>query len=78
MPINIELDSSRRALYCTFNGFHPRLLPRHIAAGYPDQVVKHPNIRTVPSLMMRFDAKTLRPDYDRRRSYLAYFGSVAA
>jgi hypothetical protein len=77
LPINIELDSSRRALYCTFNGYHPRLLPRHIAAGYPGRVIDHTTIRPVPSVMMRLDAETLRPDYDGRRSYISYGEPVA-
>ncbi len=77
LPINIELDSSRRALYCTFNGFHPRLLPRHIAAAYPDQVIDRRDLRPVPSVMMRLDAETLRPDYDRRRGYISYGEPVA-
>jgi hypothetical protein len=77
LPINIELDSSRRALYCTFHGFNPRLLPRHIAAGYPERVVRHESLRPIPSVMMRFDAETLCPDYDRRRSYISYGEPVA-
>ena len=77
LPINIELDASRRALYCTFNGYHPRLMPRHIAAGYPDRVVSHDTIRPVPSVMIRFDAETLRPDYDSRRTYISYGEPVA-
>jgi hypothetical protein len=77
LPINIELDSSRRALYCTFNGYHPRLMPHHIAAGYSDRVVDHRSIHPVPSTMMRFDAETLRPDFDSRRSYISYGEPVA-
>lgn len=77
LPINIELDASRRALFCTFNGYHPRLMPRHIANGYPARVVEHSSIRPVPSVMMRFDAETLRPDYDNQRSYISYGEPVA-
>jgi hypothetical protein len=77
LPINIELDTSRRALFCTFNGYHPRLMPRHIADGYPTRVVDHQSIRPVPSVMIRFDAETLRPDYDNRRTYISYGEPVA-
>jgi hypothetical protein len=77
LPINIELDASRRALFCTFNGLHPRLLPRHIADGYPERVIDYRAIRPVPSVMMRFDAESLRPDYDNRRTYISYGEPVA-
>jgi hypothetical protein len=77
LPINIELDASRRSLYCTFNGFHPRLLPRHIAAAYPGRTIDAGQIRPVPSLMMRLDAQTLRPEYDNKRTYLSYGEPVA-
>lgn len=78
LPINIQLDASRRWLYCTFNGFHPRLLPRHIAAAYADRVASNiDEIRLIPSAMMRLDAETLRPDYDTSRTYISYGEPVA-
>jgi hypothetical protein len=40
LPINMELDSTRERLFCTFNGFHPRLATRHVAAAYPDLAVE--------------------------------------
>ena len=39
LPINIQLDPSRKRLFCSFSGFRPRLLPRHIASAYPERVV---------------------------------------
>jgi hypothetical protein len=77
LPINVELDATRGALFCTFNGLHPRLLPRHIVDAYPDQAADPAALRPIPSAMMRLDAKTLRPDYDDRRSYISY-GEPAA
>jgi hypothetical protein len=77
LPINIELDASRRALFCSFYGYHPRLMPRHIADGYPDRAVNHKSIRPVPSAMIRFDADTLQPDYDAHRGYISYGEPVA-
>jgi hypothetical protein len=77
LPINIELDSARRRLYCSFAGFRPRLLPRHIAAAYPDLAVDANRIRYVPPLLMRFDADTLEPQYEKGRTYLSYAEPVA-
>jgi hypothetical protein len=77
LPINIQLDSSGQRLFCTFNGFHPRLVSRHIAAAYSDSMVDPATIRYVPPLLMRFRADTLEPDYDPRRRHLSYAESVA-
>jgi hypothetical protein len=77
LPINIGIGSSGRRVYCTFNGFRPRLLPRHIAEAYPDIAVDPQHIRYVPPLLMRFDAATLTPDYDRKRRHLSYAEPVA-
>jgi hypothetical protein len=77
LPINMALDSSRQRLFCTFSGFHPRLVPRHIAAAYPDLAVDPATIRYVPPLLMRFNAKTMEPDYDSRRRHLSYAEPVA-
>jgi hypothetical protein len=62
LPINIELDAARRHLYCSFAGFRPRQLSRHIAAAYPDRTVDYRRIRYIPPLVMRLDADTLAPD----------------
>lgn len=77
LPINIALDASRQRLFCSFGGFRPRLLPRHIAQAYPDRVVDPQGIRYVPPLLMRMDASTLEPDYSDRRDYLSYAEPVA-
>jgi hypothetical protein len=77
LPINIELDGPRKRLFCSFAGSHPRLLPRHIAAAYPNIAVNPQRIRYVPPLLMRFDAETLEPEYERDRSYLSYAEPVA-
>jgi hypothetical protein len=77
LPINIELDGPRKLLFCSFAGFHPRLLPRHIAAAYPNIAVNPQRIRYVPPLLMRFNAETLEPEYERDRSYLSYAEPVA-
>ena len=39
LPINIELDPAKQRLFCTFSGFRPRLLSRHLAAAYPKRAV---------------------------------------
>lgn len=78
LPINIELDDTKRRLFCTFNGFRPRLLPRHIAAAYRQRVVDWETIRYVPPLLMRFNAETLEPEYDHKgRGHLSYSEPVA-
>lgn len=77
LPINIELDASRQRLFCTFSGFRPRLLPRHIARAYPERTVDPHNIRYVPPLLLRLDAATLEPDYGARRDYLSYAEPIA-
>jgi hypothetical protein len=77
LPINIQLDPSRRRLFCTFSGFRPRLLPQHVASAYPDRVVDLEDIRYVPPLLMRFDATTLEPEDDGTRSHLSYAEPIA-
>jgi hypothetical protein len=78
LPINIELDSTGQYLFCTFSGFRPRLLPRHIARAYPDISVEPSKIRYVPPLLMRFKASTLEVDHDNRRGHLSYAEPIAA
>lgn len=76
LPINMEASSDGERLFCTFSGFRPRLLPRHITAAYPDLAVDPYAIRYVPPLLMRFQADTLEPDFDGRR-HLSYAEPVA-
>jgi hypothetical protein len=77
LPINVHLDSARERAFCSFAGFHPRLLPRHVAAAYPEHVADLSEIRFVPPLLMRFDAATLKPDVDSKRRHLSYAESIA-
>jgi hypothetical protein len=76
LPINIQLDSSRQRVFCSFSGFRPRLLPRHVALAYEGMVADVSQIRYVPPLLMRFDATRLEPDIDKRR-HLSYAEPVA-
>ena len=77
LPINIELNCTKEFLFCSFAGFRPRLLPKHIAQAYGDAVVDVHRIRHVPPLLMRFKARTLTPDYDDDRTYLSYTEPIA-
>ena len=77
LPINIQLDSSRQRVFCSFNGFRPRLLPRHVARAYEGLVADISQIRYVPPLLMRFDAARLQPDIDTKRRHLSYAEPVA-
>jgi hypothetical protein len=77
LPINISLDQSRTHLFCTFAGFRPRLLSRHIAASYPGRAIHPEAISYVPPLLIRLDAQTLQPDYSGSRDYLSYAEPVA-
>jgi hypothetical protein len=77
LPINLQLDSRRERLFCSFGGFHPRLLPRHVALAYQGLVADVSQIRHVPPLLMRFDAGRLRPDIDPKRRHLSYAESIA-
>ena len=77
LPINIQLDSSRQRLFCSFAGFHPRLLPRHVARAYKELVADVSQIRYVPPVLMRFDAGDLVPDIDPKRRHLSYAESIA-
>jgi hypothetical protein len=77
LPINIQLDPSRQRLFCSFSGFRPRLLPRHIALAYERYVPDLGQIRYIPPLLMRFDADRLEPDIDCKRRHLSYAESVA-
>lgn len=77
LPINIDLEPAGRHLFCTFAGFRPRLLSRHIAAAYPERVIDPGQIRYVPPLLMRFDARTLEPDIDKGRGHLSYTEPIA-
>lgn len=77
LPINMVLDSTGQRVFCSFSGFHPRLLPQHVVAAYPDLAVDPGTIRYVPPLLMRFRADTMEPDYDSQRRYLSYAEPMA-
>ena len=77
LPVNIELDPSRKWLFCSFAGFRPRLLPRHVAKAYPQAAVDPKRIRYVPPLLMRFRADTLEPDTCPDRRNLSYAEPIA-
>lgn len=77
LPINVQLDSSRERVFCSFAGFHPRLLPEHVARAYAGLVADVSRIRYVPPLLMRFDAACLEPDTDSKRRHLSYAESIA-
>jgi hypothetical protein len=77
LPINIELDPSGQYLFCTFSGFRPRLLPKHVARAYPKIAVNPSAIRYVPPLLARFNASTLELDHDRNRGHLSYAEPIA-
>lgn len=77
LPINVQLDSSKERVFCSFAGFHPRLLPKHVARAYEGLVADMSQIRFVPPLLMRFDARTLEPDLDAQRRHLSYAESIA-
>ena len=77
LPINIQLDSSKQHVFCSFSGFRPRLLPRHVALAYAGLVANVDEIAYVPPLLMRLNADTLEPDTDPRRRHLSYAEPVA-
>ncbi|HEY9287129.1 MAG TPA: hypothetical protein VIT43_03805 [Candidatus Dormibacteraeota bacterium] len=77
LPINIQLGSSRERVFCSFSGFRPRLLPRHVARAYEGLVANVDEIAYVPPLLMRMNAGTLEPDTDPRRRHLSYAEPVA-
>ena len=77
LPINIELDPRGEYLFCSFSGFRPRLLPRHIARSYPDLHVDPHTIRYVPPLLMRMRADSLEVDHQNNRGHLSYAEPIA-
>jgi hypothetical protein len=77
LPINIELDSTKEHVFCSFAGFHPRLLPRHVARAYEGLVADVHKIAYIPPVLMRLNADTLEPDTDPRRRHLSYAEPVA-
>lgn len=77
LPINIQLGSDREHVFCSFSGFRPRLLPRHVARAYEGLVADVSTIAYVPPLLMRMHAGTLEPDTDPRRRHLSYAEPVA-
>jgi len=77
LPINLQLEPGNQRLFATFSGFRPRLVSQHIAAAYPERSVEPTAVTFVPSLLMRFDARTLEPDYDPNGGHLSYAEPVA-
>ena len=77
LPINIELDPRGEFLFCSFSGFRPRLLPRHVARAYPNVHVDPQAIRYVPPLLMRMRADTLEVDHRPDRRHLSYAEPIA-
>ena len=77
LPINIQLDATRTALFCSFAGFRPRLLPQHIARAYPDRAVDARSVYYVPPVLMRLDAGSLQPDLRGPLSHISYAEPIA-
>jgi hypothetical protein len=77
LPVNIERSPTGRYLYCSYGGFRPRLLSRHVACAYPERLAPYDRIRYVPPLLMRHDAETLAPDWQRDRGHLSYAEPIA-
>ena len=77
LPINIQLDTSRKALFCTFSGFRPRLLPRHIAQAYPGRVVDANSVYYVPPALIRLGAESMKPDFRESLSHISYAEPIA-
>lgn len=77
LPINVELSADRNSVFCSFAGFHPRLLPKHVADAYRGFAATPENLRYVPPLLMRLSADTLEPEYDDGRGYMSYAEPVA-
>jgi hypothetical protein len=72
LPINIKLDESKKNLFCSFSGFRPRLLPKHIASAYKQRVVDKNKIRYVPPVLIRLNSQTLQPEFNSSRDYISY------
>lgn len=53
LPINLDIEPTGAYVFASFAGFHPRLLPKHVADTYPDRVVDMSNVRYIPPLLMR-------------------------
>ena len=78
LPINIQLDTVRRRLFCSFSGFRPRLLPEHIARPIRRAWSIRPTAGFVPPALIRFDAETLELDSDGSgRGHVAYAEPMA-
>lgn len=77
LPVNIERSPSGRHLFCSYGGFRPRLLSRHVTRAYPNRLACYDRIRYVPPLLMRHDAGTLEPDRQRDRGHLSYAEPIA-
>jgi hypothetical protein len=77
LPINIQLDSTGKALFCTFSGFRPRLLPSHIVRAYRGRSVDARSVYYVPPVLMRLNAKNLELDLRGQLSHISYAEPMA-
>lgn len=77
LPVNIARSPSGRHLFCSYGGFRPRLLSGHVARAYPERLAPYDRVRYVPPLLMRHDADTLEPDWQRDRGHLSYAEPIA-
>jgi hypothetical protein len=77
LPINIQTDATGKALFCTFAGFRPRLLPSHVARAYPKRSIDPLSVYYVPPVLMRFDANRLEPDATGSLSHISYAEPMA-
>ena len=77
LPINVQTDAAQQAVYCSFAGFRPRLLPQHVFGAYSDIAVDPTRVRYVPPLIMRLDAQTLEPQRVKGRGHVTYAEPLA-
>lgn len=77
LPINVQLDASGQSLFCSFAGFRPRLLPKHVLRAYGAHAVDMSGVRFVPPLIMRLDPKTMSPQRVANRGHLTYSEPLA-
>ncbi len=77
LPINIQLDTSRKALFCTLSGFRPLLLPLQWGQAYPGRVVDANSVYYVPPALFRLDAESMKPDFRESLSHISYAEPIA-
>jgi hypothetical protein len=72
LPINLDLDASRKYVFCNFNGLRPRLVGRHTYDLYEPECLKPSVARNIPEVHMRLRADDLTLDLRSNRSHVAY------